>query len=143
MPLRRAIHSLHVEHRNQVEAVRVRAGEIATYPDCVVVCGPIQADPEDPNTVLNPTLLVEVLSDSTEGFDRGRKAEHYRRCPSLREYVLVSQHEAHLEVMGRTERGWILVEAGKGEEVLLESVGCKLVVDAIYQGIFGAPAQAG
>jgi Uma2 family endonuclease len=123
--------------------LRVRAAGIATYPDCVVVCGPLQTDPEDANTVLNPTLLVEVLSDSTEAFDRGRKAEHYRRIPSLREYVLVSQHEPHIEVVRRTERGWILLEAGAGGTLQLESVGCSLVVDAIYEGVIAAPAQAG
>ena len=127
--------------------VRVRASDLATYPDCVVVCGPPQTDPEDASTVLNPTVLVEVLSESTEGFDRGRTAEHYRRIPSLREYVLVSQHEPHIEILRRTESGWILLEAGKGGALQLESVGCALVVDAIYQGVLAgvpaAPAQAG
>ena len=83
-----------------------------------------------------------MLSDSTEAFDRGRKAEHYRRIPSLREYVLISQHEAHIEVVRRTERGWILLEAGKGGTVELESVGGVLVVDSIYEGVFAEPAQA-
>jgi Uma2 family endonuclease len=115
--------------------LRVRAGDLATYPDCTVVCGELEVDPEDANTVLNPTVIVEVLSDGTEAFDRGRKAEQYRRVASLRELVLVGQHQPHLEVYRRTERGWIFLEAGKGGRLELESIGCQLEVDSIFEGI--------
>src|SRR5262245_13134541 len=69
--------------------VRVKATGLATYPDVTVVCGPIELDPEDPNehTVINPRLLVEVLSPSTEDYDRGEKLGHYKQIPSLAEVV--------------------------------------------------------
>jgi Uma2 family endonuclease len=86
--------------------------------------------------ILNPTVIVEVLSDSTEALDRGRKAEHYRRLPSLTEYVLVDQHEPHIEAYRRTEQGWMLSEAGSGQNLRLESIVCTLDVDAIYEGVF-------
>jgi Uma2 family endonuclease len=119
--------------------LRVRAGDLVTYPDCTVVCGKLERDPEDPNTVLNPTLLVEVLSDGTEAFDRGRKAEQYRRIPSLREYVLVSQHAPHIELFRRSELGWSFVEAGPGGRLPLLSIDCTLEVDAIFRRAFDQP----
>jgi Uma2 family endonuclease len=116
--------------------LRVRAGDLVTYPDASVVCGPLERDPQDSSTVLNPSVIVEVLSDSTEAFDRGRKAEHYQAIPSLREYVLVSQHAPHIESFRRTQQGWILSEAGKGQRIRLESIGCELEVDSIFEGVF-------
>jgi Uma2 family endonuclease len=120
---------------------RVRAHDLVTYPDCVVVCGDPQTDPEDPYTLLNPVLLVEVLSESTEAFDRGHKAEQYRRIPSLREYVLVSQHKAHLECFRRTEAGWSFHEVGAGQHLRLDSIDCELDVESVYLGVLGQ-AQA-
>ncbi|MBI5537176.1 MAG: Uma2 family endonuclease [Deltaproteobacteria bacterium] len=119
--------------------LRIRAGDLVTYPDASVVCGPIERDPEDDSTVVNPTVVVEVLSDSTEAFDRGRKAEHYRKMPSLREYVLVDQHEPHIEVYRRSDQGWVLSEAGKGQKLRLESIECTLEVDAIFEGVLEQP----
>jgi Uma2 family endonuclease len=116
--------------------VRVLATGIATYPDVSVVCAEIEVAPDDADGVLNPSLVVEVLSDSTEAYDRGAKAAHYRRIPSLREYVLVSQREPLIEVYRRNERGnWELVaEARRGERAELASCGevIALDVDAIY-----------
>lgn len=116
--------------------LRVRAGDLTTYPDVSVVCGPLERDPEDPNTVLNPTVIVEVLSDSTEAFDRGKKSERYRGLASLREYVVVSQHEPHIEVLRRTDEGWMLTEAKRGQTIRLASIGCELVVDEVFAGLF-------
>ncbi|MEI8256871.1 MAG: Uma2 family endonuclease [Deltaproteobacteria bacterium] len=115
--------------------LRIRAGELVTYPDASVVCGRLERDPEDDSTILNPSVIVEVLSDSTEAFDRGRKAEHYRKTPSLREYALVDQHEPHIEAYRRTEQGWVLSEAGKGQRLRLESIDCDLDVDAIFDAV--------
>jgi Uma2 family endonuclease len=113
--------------------VRVLATGLATYPDLSVVCGKLERDPGDVNTIVNPILLVEVLSDGTEAYDRGEKFAHYRRIPSLREYVLVSQHEPRIEVFRRGEDGiWSLHEAGATERVKLASIGCELAVDAVY-----------
>jgi Uma2 family endonuclease len=113
--------------------VRSRASEIATYADLTIVCGAVETDPEDDNAVTNPTLLVEVLSPSTEAYDRGQKAAHYRRMPSLREYVLVAQDAPRIEVFRRGQDGsWEFLEAGLGESIVLESVGCTLAVDDVF-----------
>jgi Uma2 family endonuclease len=107
--------------------------ELSTYPDVTVVCDQVETRPDDPDAVVNPVVLVEVLSDSTEAYDRGAKAAHYRRIPSLREYVLVSQHEPLIEVYRRNERGhWELVESRSGMQVELASLGVSLDVDVIY-----------
>jgi Uma2 family endonuclease len=114
--------------------VRVPATGLSTYADLTIVCGKLETDPEDANTVTNPTLLIEVLSDSTEAYDRGEKFAHYRRLPSLREYVLVSQYERRIEVWRKNERGrWELTqEAEGGEQAALASIGCTLAVDEVY-----------
>jgi len=113
--------------------VRIRETGLTTYPDLSVVCGKLEVDVEDPNAVVNPVLLVEVLSESSEAYDRGAKAAHYRRIPSLQEYVLVSQLEPAIEVFRRNERGnFELIDARKGERVELASLGVTLDVDAIY-----------
>jgi len=114
--------------------VKVQATGLATYPDASVVCSKLEADAEDPQSIVNPVVLVEVLSDSSEAYDRGEKFAHYRRIPSLCEYVLISQHGPRIEVHRRNELGrWELYEAGKGESIELASVGCKLSVDDVYR----------
>jgi Uma2 family endonuclease len=117
--------------------VRVKATGLSTYPDVSVVCNQLEVDPSDEHAVLNPALLVEVLSESTEAYDRGAKAAHYRRIPSLHEYVLVSQREPLIEVYRRNERNnWeLVVEARAGERVELQACGdpITLEVDAIYR----------
>jgi Uma2 family endonuclease len=113
--------------------VRIRETSLTTYPDASVVCGNLETDPDDPNAVVNPIVLVEVLSESTEAYDRGSKAAHYRRIPSLREYVLVAQDEARIEVYRRAEHGrWELLEARAGERIELASLGVALDVGAVY-----------
>lgn len=117
--------------------VRSKATDLSTYPDVTVVCQSLEVDGDDPHGVLNPTLIVEVLSDSTEAYDRGAKAAHYRQIPSLREYVLVGQREPLIEVYRRNERGnWeLFVEARRGQQAELTSCGEPIVldVDAIYR----------
>jgi Uma2 family endonuclease len=122
--------------------VRILATGLSTYPDVSVVCGALETAQGDPNAVTNPVILVEVLSDSTEAYDRGQKAAHYRRIPSLREYVLVSQRSPLIEVHRRNERGnWeLVVEAGAGQSAELASVGALLDVDAIYRNPLAAQA---
>jgi Uma2 family endonuclease len=85
--------------------VRVVATGLATYPDVTVVCGKLEVDPDDSATVLNPAVLVEVLSDSTAEYDRGEKLDHYRKITSLREVLLVSHREPAIEVWRRDEAG--------------------------------------
>jgi Uma2 family endonuclease len=114
--------------------VRVQATGLSTYADVSIVCGRLECDPEDKDAAVNPIVLVEVLSDGSEAYDRGQKFAHYRRIPSLREYVLVSQHEQRIEVFHRNEHdSWTLREARTGESARLEAIGCTLVVDEVYR----------
>lgn len=113
--------------------VRIEATGRSTYPDLSVVCGHLARADDDADAITNPVVLVEVLSDSTEASDRGDKFAHYRRLPSLREYVLVSQRAERIELFRRGEvGGWVLSEAGRGEVVRLESIDVVLSVDEAY-----------
>ncbi|MFZ5471475.1 MAG: Uma2 family endonuclease [Myxococcota bacterium] len=117
-------------------SVKIQSSGLATYPDASVLCGEPRSDPGSPNVVLNPTVLVEVTSDSTESYDRGEKFEHYRGIPELAEYVLVSHRERLIEVFRRGAEGlWTRFEARRGARVRLESIACELEVDSIYEGI--------
>jgi len=113
--------------------IRVLATGLATYPDVSVVCGPLERDPEGKNTVLNPKLVAEVLSPSTADYDRGEKREHYQQIPSLLEIVLVAHDRRQIEVYRRTGDGWSRHQAGPGEAISLESIACRLEVDALYE----------
>jgi Uma2 family endonuclease len=99
------------------QRIRVLATGKATYPDATMVCGPIEGDPADPTgpTITNPTLLVEVLSPTTEQEDRGNKWQHYQLLPSLQEYVLVSQSHPRVEWYRRlASGGWEYHQATEG-----------------------------
>lgn len=113
--------------------VRVVATGLATYPDVAVICGDVQRDPDDRDNAINPTLVVEVTSPSTEHYDRGVKAAHYRRIASLREYVLVSHRERRIE-RWRPDAGdgWRVETAGRGQRLDLAAIGAVLAVDAVY-----------
>lgn len=113
--------------------VRIVETDLATYPDVTVVCGKFELAPDDPHAVVNPTLLVEVLSDSTEAYDRGAKSAHYRHIPSLREYALICQKEQKIEIFRRNDQQrWELFEYGPGEFAEFASVDCKVEVNQIY-----------
>ena len=113
--------------------VRVLDTGLSTYPDVAVVCGQLATAPDDEHAAVNPVVLVEVLSETTEGYDPGAKAAHYRRIPSLREYVLVSQAEPRIEVHRRTEAGrWEILEGRPGESIELASLDIHLDVAAVY-----------
>jgi len=116
--------------------VRVKATGLGTYADVTVVCGQIELDPEDPkgHTALNPKLLVEVLSPSTEDYDRGDKLGNYKLVPSLAEVVLVAHDRHEVEVVRREEDGsWSRHIAREGEAVKLSSLDCELLVSEIYR----------
>src|SRR5690606_34141324 len=102
------------------------------YADVVVVCGPEQLAEIDANAIINPTVIVEVLSPSTEASDRGEKWRHYQRIPSLREYVLVSPGEPYIEVFRREGDEWVLRTATAGQMLESPSQGVQVPVDAIY-----------
>ena len=113
--------------------VRVGATGLATYPDVTVVCGPWERDREDPHAITNPTLIAEILSKSTEEYDRGDKFEHYKHLASMKQYVLVSPRERTIEVWTRaTDDTWSCDIARDGLSAGLESVECSLDVSELF-----------
>jgi Uma2 family endonuclease len=107
--------------------VRVSATGVYTYPDVVVVCGERHFDDTRKDTLLNPTLIVEVLSESTEAYDRGDKFAHYLRLESLQEYVMIAQDKARVERYLRQEGDWRFTVIDDLDGTLsLASVGCEL-----------------
>jgi Uma2 family endonuclease len=117
--------------------LRVSALGLYTYPDIAVVCGtPAFAD-DQADTLLNPALLIEVLSPSTEAHDRGFKFAQYRQLESLREYALVSQTEPRVEIFRRqASREWLLSEStGLDAACRFDSVGCGVALAEIYQQV--------
>jgi Uma2 family endonuclease len=119
--------------------MRLRVSEtgLYTYPDVSVVCGEPRLEDRHADILLNPTVLIEVLSASTERYDRGRKAEHYRKIPSLEEYLLLSRTKARAERYRRQgEKDWLLTEiAGLDETVELASIGCRLALREVYDRV--------
>lgn len=118
--------------------LKVEAMGLYTYPDVVVVCGdPVLADNEFKDTLLNPIVLVEVLSKSTAGYDRGEKFEHYRQIPSLAEYLLVAQEKHHVERSARQpDNQWLLSETSDLQDsIQLSSISCRLNLIDIYSKV--------
>jgi Uma2 family endonuclease len=117
--------------------IRVRETGLATYPDLSVVCGKIELDPEDPkgHTATNPRLLVEVLSPSTEDYDRGEKLAHYKRIPGLREVVLVAQAQPRVEQWSRQDddSAWIRAEFHEHDLVPLRGLTAELSLVDLYR----------
>jgi Uma2 family endonuclease len=112
--------------------VRVAATGLATYPDVTVICGPSERDPESPTHVVNPKLVVEVLSDSTADYDRSEKLQHYQQIPSLAAVMLVDHKLPCIDLWTRGSTGWSSARFGAGQVVAIDSVGCMLPVDAVY-----------
>lgn len=112
--------------------IRVQATGLATYPDVVVVCGATELDGVDPNAVVNPSVLVEVLSRTTEAYDRGEKWAHYRTIPSLQAYLLVDQLRPRVEMFERTAGGFLHRMAEAGQRLTIPGLGAELDVDALY-----------
>jgi Uma2 family endonuclease len=117
--------------------MRVQPSPIAYfYPDVVVVCEEPRFEDDVFDTLLNPILLVEVLSPSTEAFDRGEKFAHYRHLASLQEYVLVAQDQMLVEHYRRQEKQWILTDFRTRAEMLsLPSIQCELPLQDIYERV--------
>jgi len=98
-----------------------------------VVCGPTVRDPESRTTVLNPRVVVEVTSASSEEYDHGEKLDSYLRIPSLREYLVVSQRRPSFDLWRRGGQGsWQRNDARPGDALVTEAVGCTLSVDATF-----------
>jgi Uma2 family endonuclease len=119
--------------------LKVEASGLRSYPDAGVYCGKLEFDVDDPQgqTALNPTVLFEVLSPSTEAYDRGKKAENYRKIPSLMAYVLIAQDRAKVEIYERVGDGfWRLSEAGGLEgTIALECLEITLSLGEIYDRV--------
>ena len=120
--------------------VRVRTGDlVGAYPDVSALCGRPAFLDEGEDDLLNPTVIVEVLSDSTERYDRGEKFEHYQTVPSFREYVLASSTRPRIEVFTRQDDGgWLLRAYGPGEVAGMSSLDVSLAVDEVYRKVFDA-----
>ncbi|WP_437683470.1 Uma2 family endonuclease [Sorangium sp. So ce131] len=117
--------------------IKIPATGRYVYPDGSVVCAKPEFTDEKRDTLLNPRLLVEVLSDSTEAYDRGDKFAGYRTITSLDEYVIASQKEPRIEVFSRQQDGsWSLRIYGPGQRVTLTSLGCAVEVDRVYTDVF-------
>jgi Uma2 family endonuclease len=117
--------------------VKVSQTGLYTYPDVAVICGDLKFEDQHLDTLLNPDLIVEVLSNSTESYDRGKKFAHYRSIDSLRGYVLISQTEYRIERFYRQEGGsWLYSENtdSKGS-IELMSVGCRLSLARVYDKV--------
>jgi Uma2 family endonuclease len=117
------------------QRVGMTDGERYVYPDVTVVCGAVALIAGTNDVVANPTILVEVLSSSTEQYDRGLKWEGYQRLESLTDYVLVSQSEPRIEHFRRDrDASWLYRSAGPADHVAL-STGVTLAVDTIFAGV--------
>ncbi|MFO7884652.1 MAG: Uma2 family endonuclease [Desulfobacteraceae bacterium] len=123
-----------------ISDMRVKVDELDkyTYPDIVIVCGDIKLEDDKFDTLLNPIviieILIEILSDSTEAYDRGTKFQHYRLVPSLQEYILVSQNSYLVERYVRSDEGsWRYFSYENMEHTMeIESVKCNLLLSDIY-----------
>lgn len=116
--------------------VHIRARALYTYPDVMVVCGGIQYLPGRTDTVTNPTLIAEVLSDSTVGYDRGDKWTSYRTLESLQHYLLIDQTRFYVEHYERAGDTWVLHTYGESDDVLhIESLGIELPIGRFYERV--------
>ena len=108
-----------------------------TYPDVMVICGDIQYDEPHQDVVLNPIILIEVLSPSTENYDRGKKAQYYRTIPSLREYLLVAQDSQHIEHFTRhAEHQWLFSDLTSDDATFqLATLDCTVGMAEIYHKV--------
>jgi Uma2 family endonuclease len=131
--------------------VRVGATGFYTYPDVVAVCGESRFLDDQRDTLLNPVMIIEVLSPSTEAYDRGRKFDHYKTVESLREYLLISADRVHADLYTRqSDNRWLLTSASSLEDTLtLESVDALIILAALYEKVelpaagLGGPATTG
>jgi Uma2 family endonuclease len=112
---------------------KVRANGLYTYPDVVVACGEGEAEDEHEDTLLDPTLIVEIVSPSTAAYDRGKKFALYRALDTLRTYVLIAQDQPHVEVFERDGDRWVLREVSGLEATLeLPAIGASVALRELY-----------
>jgi Uma2 family endonuclease len=116
---------------------RTGSGEMYTYPDVMVLCGPVETVEGRPHIMTNPVFVAEVLSQSTEGLDRGAKSREYRASGSLRQYALVSQEQPWVEIHTRDEAGFWRISETRGLAADCEFTGidCRVPMAALYEGV--------
>lgn len=119
------------------QRLKVMATALLCYPDISVICGePIFAGQEF-DTITNPILIIEILSPSTEAYDRGEKFQHYREIETLQEFLLISQDKARIERYSRQASGaWLLIDAiGLNTSIEIASIGCTLALADLYENV--------
>jgi hypothetical protein len=123
--------------------IKVASSGLYTYPDCGVFCGkPLYADGHR-DAILNPVVIVEVLSPSSERYDRGRKFAAYRTIPTLREYLLISQSEHYVEQFSKQEDGNWLLRSHSGDQavVVIPSLGVEIPLAELYASVFDLDSE--
>lgn len=118
------------------QRIHIEANTLFTYPDISIICGDIITRNNDDYNVLNPTVLIEVLSPSTKNYDRGEKFKLYRDIPTLKEYVLVDSESIHVEIFRlNANNHWELEEYNKdAQTVLIQAINTPLSIEEIYEG---------
>ena len=115
--------------------LRIEATNLSTFPDVSVVCGEREVSDVDRNALTNPSLVVEVTSNSTEDYDRGEKLSHYKQCPSLQAVLFISHRLQQITVVSRNGSVWDTVEYRPGERVLVSNLSLEFPLDELYAGI--------
>lgn len=115
--------------------IRIEQTGLSTFPDVSLVCGPIDRSPIDQHAVINPTVLIEVTSKSTEDYDRSNKLSHYKHIPSLQAVLIVSHRRPHITVIQRSPSGWNEREFFEHENVTTENPELVIAVRDVYQGL--------
>jgi Uma2 family endonuclease len=124
--------------------MRIKTADRYTYADVSIVCGPFELEDQHQDTLLNPSVIIEVLSPSTESYDRGVKFASYRTLTSMTDYILVAQDKVHVEHFRRQPGdAWLLRTYGPGQRLVLDSIGCAIEIDEFYRSAFApGPASA-
>jgi len=117
--------------------VKVNLTGLYTYPDIIVVCGEERFEDDELDTLLNPTVIIEVLSKTTAGYDKGEEFTHYRALESLQEYLLVAQKEYHIEhYVRQPDNQWLLSDIRHAHNtVQLPSISCSLALSEVYDKV--------
>lgn len=123
--------------------IRVQPTGLYTYPDATIVCGELEFDDEERDTVINPTVIIEVLSDSTEKYERGKKSNHYRQIASLKELILISQDRPNIERFTRQPNGdWLFHEERElTANFDLKSLEISVMLAELYRNVRFEPAE--
>jgi Uma2 family endonuclease len=117
--------------------VKIPNTGLYTYPDVTVVCGAVQYDERDANAITNPKVIIEVLSKSTEAYDRGDKFAHYRQLEEITDYLLVTQERKRVEhYVKQSDYQWLLtVFENESEALIIEGIDCRLTLAEIYENV--------